>query len=360
MSLLSRALSISRASISRHVGQRLRCRGCRTEVNQVALVDPDNCNGVSLGQEASSDVSLASFAVNVGNDCLEEKRILEKPLAPRIPIRSFNLAPFLSTSTTLQKLLSLGVSLAEVEKYPAVSETLLKLDYERDILSRVLFLNGLGISAVGRVISKSPSVLLEDLDDMKVRVNYLKFRRFSDASIEKIVSRCPDLLCESVPDLDAALGRLQKDFSLSGDDVRVVVTKHPKLVLFDWMFVTAAKVELREFLGFSPAQLRGLIIDQPKLLTTAHYHLRKRFDYLYNVMGITHGDIVAWPSILRAREHVVKQRHLFLAALGRAQYDGTRANFVSLKELVSLPLPEFCQRVAKADVCTYNDFLKTL
>lgn len=86
----------------------------------------------------------------------------------------------------------------------------------------------------------------------------------------------------------------------------------------------------------------------------------QRFNYVHNEMGISHQDIVAWPSVLRTRMHITRQRHLFLKHIGRAQFDPTKENFVSLQGLVTGRDSEFCDKIAKVPVKQFNDFLKTL
>lgn len=86
----------------------------------------------------------------------------------------------------------------------------------------------------------------------------------------------------------------------------------------------------------------------------------KRFDYLHNVIGISHELIVAWPSVLQTRLHLLQARHRFLLHVGRAQYDPTKENYVSLKALVSGKDSEFCRLVAKVPTVELNNFLKTI
>ena len=88
--------------------------------------------------------------------------------------------------------------------------------------------------------------------------------------------------------------------------------------------------------------------------------MRKRFDYIHNVIGFSHADIVAWPNALRKRIRDIKERHLFLEHIGRAQYNPALPNYVSLRALTTKRDTEFCDEVAKVSVKKYNEFLKTL
>lgn len=69
--------------------------------------------------------------------------------------------------------------------------------------------------------------------------------------------------------------------------------------------------------------------------------------------------IVQEPEILSCRQIRLKERHLFLLKLNRAQYDPKKANYVSLKSLVSGTDAEFSTEIAKTSVDIFNTFLKT-
>jgi len=84
------------------------------------------------------------------------------------------------------------------------------------------------------------------------------------------------------------------------------------------------------------------------------------FDYVHNVMKLTHQQIVEFPQILKSRTFRVKQRHLFLELLGRAQYNPNLEGYISPKALVSGTDSEFCQTVAKSSVEAFNIFLKSI
>ncbi len=66
------------------------------------------------------------------------------------------------------------------------------------------------------------------------------------------------------------------------------------------------------------------------------------------------------PSGLVNRESRLRNRHLFLKSLGKAQYDPKKPNYVSIKMITHGDDAVFCQRVAKTTVETFNNFLKTL
>lgn len=77
-------------------------------------------------------------------------------------------------------------------------------------------------------------------------------------------------------------------------------------------------------------------------------------------MNIPHSRLVQECTVLNCREIRLKQRHLFLTKLGRAQYDPNKPNYVSLKTLVTGTDSYFCTEVAKSSVKAFNIFLKSL
>jgi mTERF domain-containing protein len=84
------------------------------------------------------------------------------------------------------------------------------------------------------------------------------------------------------------------------------------------------------------------------------------FDYAHNIMKLTHQQIVDFPQILKSRIFRLKQRHLFLELLGRAQYNPNLEGYVSPQAIVSGTDSEFCKTVAKSSVEAFNIFLKSI
>lgn len=88
--------------------------------------------------------------------------------------------------------------------------------------------------------------------------------------------------------------------------------------------------------------------------------LQERFDYLLADMKIPLSLIEAQPCCLLLRACKMRERHLFLKELGKAQYDPKKPNYVSLSAISKGNDSIFCQEVAKTSIETYNLFLKTL
>lgn len=96
------------------------------------------------------------------------------------------------------------------------------------------------------------------------------------------------------------------------------------------------------------------------LLFVGQHAVSERFNYVHNEMGFSHEHIVLWPTILRTRVSIIRQRHQFLKFLKRDQFDPLHENYISPKVLVTTRDVEFCNTVAKVPVKLFNDFLKML
>lgn len=109
---------------------------------------------------------------------------------------TFNFAAYINNSETLQSLLRLGVNLHSLEKQKGVPEFILKLDFENHIKNYIIFLHdrGLDTEEIAVLLTKNPFILKENLDDLDVRINYLKSKKFDDQMILRILTKNPHWL----------------------------------------------------------------------------------------------------------------------------------------------------------------------
>ncbi|XP_036292471.1 transcription termination factor 3, mitochondrial [Pipistrellus kuhlii] len=281
---------------------------------------------------------------------------------PPLPPDSFTLRDYVDHSETLQKLVLLGVDLSKIEKHPGAANLLLRLDFEKDINQVLLFLKDLGIedSQLGAFLTKNYAIFSEDLENLKTRVAYLQSKSFSKSDITQMVRKAPFLLSFSVERLDNRLGFFQKELELNVKKTRDLVVRLPRLLTGSLEPVKENMKVYRLELGFKHNEIQHMITQIPKMLTANKRKLTETFDFVHNVMSIPHHIIVRFPQVFNARLFKVKERHLFLAYLGRAQYDPAKANYISLDKLVSVPDEIFCEEIAKASVQDFEKFLKTL
>lgn len=222
----------------------------------------------SLSQIAPEAIRLDSGSV------LNERNDIGQINIPSINLKpAFNLAAYVNKSDTLQELVKLGVSLHRVEKKPEVAQFLLGLDFQRDIQPHLLFLTDVGVSPeeLGLYISKNPMILRENLDDLTVRITYLRSKRFKSKEIERIVQKNPFWLMFSTPKIDDRLGFFQRQFELSGKETRELAVAHPRIITYSIEHIRKASFTVREEMGMTKQEVKELILKLPKILTMGEY-----------------------------------------------------------------------------------------
>ncbi|XP_026738560.1 transcription termination factor 3, mitochondrial [Trichoplusia ni] len=274
---------------------------------------------------------------------------------------TFNLAAYVNNSETLKKLVDINVDLSKIEKKPHIVNKILKLDFEKHMKEHIIFLNDyVGLDEVGNFLTKNPLILCEPVQDLQVRVNYLESKGFQNDQIKRIITRNPFWLMFNTVRIDRRFGYFQKSLQLTGNEVRHLTTKQPKLITYNLHHVKCNMFVLKEEMGFEDKEMKDLTLNKPKLLMINQRHLLERFNYIHNIMQISHKTILKYPEVLFCRNFKIKQRHQFLLKLGRAQYDPKKENFISIKSLVLDTDAEFCNNIAKCSVSDFNLFLKTL
>lgn len=99
-------------------------------------------------------------------------------------------AYYIKKSETLQELFRLGVNLHKIEENSEATHFILCSTLE-DIRKPIEFLKDLSVDDIGKIITKNPLILKEDLENLLVRVNYLKFKKFSNKMVTRIVQDNP-------------------------------------------------------------------------------------------------------------------------------------------------------------------------
>ncbi|XP_051520367.1 transcription termination factor 3, mitochondrial [Myxocyprinus asiaticus] len=321
-------------------------------------------------QQISSQISL-SDSQNIGLDAvvrpsplqeMSEEEAVQIQVPSALPPVSFTLRPYVDKSETLSRLVQLGVDLWKLEQRPNVGSMLVRLDFHDDVAPRLLFLKDLGVeeSKLGSLLTKNPFILTEHLENLEARVSYLKSKKFSMQSVAVMVSKAPYLLNFSVERLDNRLCFFQQQLGLSAEKTRNVVTRLPKLLCGSLEPIKEnLKVCELEF-GFRGNEIQQIVTTVPKVLIANKRKLTQIFDLVHNTMGVPHSLIAKFPQVLNAKFLRIKERHLFLEYLGRAQYQPSQPNYISLDRLVFLPDEIFCSEVALATLDDFERFQKTL
>ncbi|RZF35750.1 hypothetical protein LSTR_LSTR012048 [Laodelphax striatellus] len=275
---------------------------------------------------------------------------------------SYNLAAYVDKSPTLQEFVKLGVKLYKFDAKMNIMKYILTLDFEKDVKNHLFFLVDKGVpeDSLGRFITKNPYIFKESLDNLQVRINYLLSKKFPPEEVSRIITREPFWLSRSTQAIDRRLGFFQKFFNLTGDEVRFLTGKRPKLITHNLDAIKVNTFSFKEEMGFNDIEVKSILLDTPKLFTKDRNELVEQFDYVHNVMKLSHDTILKNVILLGNRKFRTEQRHRFLESLGRAQYDPKLPQYVSPSSLTLGDDLEFCQNVAKASVESFNLFLKTL
>nr|CAH7719697.1 unnamed protein product [Callosobruchus chinensis] len=270
-------------------------------------------------------------------------------------------ASSINDSDFLKELLKLGVNFYELEKNLETIPFLLGLRFE-DVKDHIIFLRELGLEKhiIGRIITKNPFIFKEDLENLNVRVNYLQYKKFTNDMILRILEKNPNWLSYSTQDIDKKLGFFQNNFDLSGDQVRFLAVRCPKLITYDPEKIRLNIFVLEEEMGLLKEEMKKVILKKPKIFMNGQNRLLKTFDYLHNTMKIAIETIVETPEILTCRQSRLMPRHLFLEKLGRTQYNPKKPNYIPLTSLVAESDSNFATELAKSSVAAYNEFLKSL
>lgn len=106
---------------------------------------------------------------------------------------TFNFAAYINKSETLQELLKLGVNFHKLEQKKNFPAFIMGLNFEKDVKDYILFFHDRGLSGedIAATITKNPYILKEDIENLKVRINYLLYKKFDEDMIIRILNNNP-------------------------------------------------------------------------------------------------------------------------------------------------------------------------
>lgn len=272
------------------------------------------------------------------------------------------LSRYANHSPSIQILVDLGVHLYKWENNDKIMNLIISIR-EEQLKKYILFFHktvAISLENLGPMLSKCPFILEQNLELMKARVVYMKSKKFTDEAIAGIIARHPRWLEYKVEQIDERLGFFQQTFRLSGNEVRGLCEQLPKLITKkkDWLMEISFAV--KEQMGFDEKEMKQMLLQCPRLWTQDVTEIVNTFNYLHQEMQIPHKYICQFPNVLTSRKFRIENRHSFLKALKRNQYEPTKEHFISLKSLVAGTDSEFCANVAHTTPETYNLFLKSL
>ena len=160
------------------------------------------CNFSQLARIVQTNPEIRDEIVSNESKINETKNSVLEPLSEDISHIStnlkptFNFAAYADKSETLQELVKLGVNLHVIEKKMVdCIPYILRLKFE-DIRDHIIFLTELGCKNedIAFIVTKNPLIFKESLENLEVRINYLKFKKFTDEAILRLVTNSPGWL----------------------------------------------------------------------------------------------------------------------------------------------------------------------
>ncbi|EGT35287.1 hypothetical protein CAEBREN_12999 [Caenorhabditis brenneri] len=257
------------------------------------------------------------------------------------PVHSHSLVPYVNHSPLLRFLVDIGVDLAEIENTTSIGRHLLRLQME-DVLKKIeLMQNEIGFEneEIGAYLTRNPFFLLQNVNDMQTRLNYLELKKFTKAERRKIVDEYRYWLNCNVQLIDSRLGWIQQQFKLSAKSTREIIVKEPRIIMFGTGPIERIFKMFTKELNFNSNQLKALIVTDPRLFMMDSKLVSRTYKYVRDVMRINNETLVENPFILRCSLSVIKSRHDFLSRLGRAHYQLSE-NRESKKDTSEVVSPE--------------------
>ena len=184
------------------------------------------------------------------------------------PKPTFNLAALANKEPIIRHLIHLGVDLAEMEKDRQKAEFIMTLNFDQDVQPYLRFLQktGLPFNRLGQFLTSNLEVLKEPLQNLRVRIEYLRRKQFSNNQIVDILLRFPTYLSVPVLTVDAQLAHYQKQLQLKASEVREMLVRFPRMVRLHHMHLQEIRFALKEEMGFSTELVKQILVKRPGLM----------------------------------------------------------------------------------------------
>lgn len=277
---------------------------------------------------------------------------------------TYNIAALADTCEVIQKLIDLGVELHRLDRKQGITEKLIQLDWRNQCEPKISFLvhdAGLLPENLSRVLGKNPSLLFLDADSLAARLDYLQNPKswgLQKKDTGRIIERDPFWLSFTEERLENRFKFFKREFGFADKQLRSIMVKCPKLITSNLRRVILHKFSLLEQMGFEVPEMKQVVLSCPRLLTRQKETILERFNILHNIMGVDHKIIAADPKVLYCREKRLLERHGFLKALKRDQYDPTQPGFVSLVAIANTTDDIFVTEVAKSTMEEFDNYAK--
>ena len=277
---------------------------------------------------------------------------------------SYNLASYANESDNIKKLIDMDIEVWRFDRDKEISQLFLNADWEVKVEPWIDWLKSFGLEKndLKSTFEKFPRIVLEPIPNLQEKIDYFKSKKFDQVLLKKILRDCPVIFSMPVRRIDKQLGEMQHRFGLVGQEVRNVMADYPKFITFPLTSTwNINRICLINEMGFTKGEVKKMLLANPRIMVKlSKLVISDRFDYLHNVCGFPHTQIAAFPTIFTVNKQKVRERHLFLKALKRNQYDPTLPNYISPEAVCTVTDAQFCTECAKESVWTFDEFCKTL
>ncbi|CEF62551.1 LD27042p [Strongyloides ratti] len=276
------------------------------------------------------------------------------------PTHGRSLATYINHLPLLQNLVDIGVDLLDIDTNTKIGKHIVRLNWENDVLPKIKWLVedvGVDVIELGDYLTRNPYFMLQDLNDMKVRVNYLSIKKFKKNEIAKIITESRYWINNQVQIIDKRLGWLQKTFKCKPVEIRNVIVKEPRVI----MYGTGPIQRIVQLLGeseFLVYEQRHILLTDPRVFMMDESHIQITLAFCKNQMKLENKQIREYPLVLRCPIAGLKRRHTFLKHLKLAQYNPDEDNCVSLELFLHPSDKVFAEKAGRVTVDVYNNFIK--
>ncbi|VDO26556.1 unnamed protein product, partial [Haemonchus placei] len=267
------------------------------------------------------------------------------------PVYSRTVVPFVNHSPLLQALADIGMNLFEVEQTTRAAKHILRLDMQKEL--QWLLSLGFEVSDLGEYLTRNPFFLLQDLSDMQARVNYLTSMKFSNEDVCKIIKDFRYWLNVDVKTMDSRLGWIQQQFHLRGDEVRNLIRKEARVLMFGLGPLQRLVLLFNKELEFTPSEMKKILLTDPRVFMMDPKFIVTNYQYLHRIMRLSNAIIAEHPLILRCSHSSIRNRHEFLKKLGKAVYEGAIVD----EKVETPPIEKDDCKVSAYDLCFLKIFL---
>ncbi|KAL5699676.1 hypothetical protein ACHQM5_030547 [Ranunculus cassubicifolius] len=155
---------------------------------------------------------------------------------------------------------------------------------------------GIKTNKLGHLISSSPQLLLRKPNELLQVVIFMKELGLDKETIEKILSRRPQIFAASIENtLKKKLSPLI-DLGISQNQLPRVIKKYPEILVSDINTTIRPRMEYLKGNGLSKTQVGSMVCRfSPLLGYSIEEVLKPKLDFLINTMGKPVNDVVDYP-----------------------------------------------------------------